>query len=111
MLRFALVAFGAMVISFLEGVVVAAWLVYAARQLYLLVCLLQKGRLSFFGAVKASNLVLLEPLKVPVCLFAGFLFSAPNAAYRRRGFKALCCLMTSLFLADCFLLISGAAGT
>ena len=33
MLRFALVAFGAMAISLLEGVVVATWLVYAARQL------------------------------------------------------------------------------
>ena len=48
---------------------------------------------------------------MPVCLFAGFLFSAPNAAYRRRGFKALCCLMASFLLADSFLLISGLSFT
>ncbi|CAJ1337509.1 unnamed protein product [Effrenium voratum] len=48
---------------------------------------------------------------VPIVLFAGFLFSAPNAAYRRRGVKALCCLVVSFFLADCLLLISGASYT
>ena len=29
-------------------------------------------------------------LQIPVCLFAGFLFAAANAAYQRRGFGAIC---------------------
>ena len=37
---------------------------------------------------------------MPIVLFAGFLFSAPNAAYRRRGVKALCCLVAPLAASD-----------
>lgn len=48
---------------------------------------------------------------IPVCLFAGFLFAAANAAYQRRGFGAICCLSLSFALGDCFLFVSGVSFT
>ena len=46
--------------------------------------------------------------EVPICLFAGFLFAAPNASYQKRGFNALCCLSMSFLMADAFLFLAGA---
>lgn len=58
------------------------------------------------GIVAASWIIY-----VPICLFAGFLFSAPSLAYQRRGFNAVCCLVVSLFFANCFLFMSGVSFT
>eukprot|EP00435_Cladocopium_sp_Y103_P033275 s79_g8.t1 len=44
---------------------------------------------------------------VPICLFAGFLFAAPNASYQKRGFNALCCLSMSFLMADAFMFLAG----
>ncbi|CAE7211949.1 unnamed protein product, partial [Symbiodinium sp. CCMP2456] len=74
--RFVLVGFGAFLISLVQGLLAAAWIVYA-----------------------------------PVCLFAAFLYSAPNVEYRKRGLNALCCLIGAFALAVAFLLLSGASFT
>eukprot|EP00439_Symbiodinium_sp_Y106_P040542 s2469_g4.t6 len=70
------------------------------------------GRLRGFPHLPGAGLLAAAWIVyAPVCLFAAFLFSAPNVEYRKRGLNALCCLIGAFALAVAFLLLAGASFT
>lgn len=65
------------------------------------------GAGALFVSVVQGVLAAVWLIYVPICLFAGFLFAAPNLSYQKRGFNALCCLSMSFLMADAFLFLAG----